>query len=190
MAVLPSAKSLASAVAALRKEEIIPEVVSEFEAKTTLAINYGNYNNAFLGNHLTVASKIVDSNFEIVRVKTLMTDPDAPSRKFPKLREYLHWVVSNIPAPAPGQPADLAKGVVLSPYMGPAPPSETDLHRYTFLLYKQSAAPTVVNTETLYTRLPEKRHRFKARDFAARAGLELVGANFFQAENTSPASRL
>ncbi|KAG0096759.1 hypothetical protein BGZ93_004023 [Podila epicladia] len=172
MAVPPSAKSLASAVAALRKEEIIPDVVSEFEAKTTLAVNYGNYNNAFLGNRLTVAN------------------PDAPSRKFPKLREYLHWVVSNIPAPAPNQPADLAKGVVLSPYMGPAPPPKTDLHRYIFLLYKQSAAPTAVNTETLYTRLPEKRHRFKARDFAARAGLELVGANFFQAENTYPASRL
>ncbi|KAG0360901.1 hypothetical protein BG005_009620 [Podila minutissima] len=196
MAVLPSAKSLASAVAALRKEEIIPEVVSEFEAKTTLAINYGNYNNAFLGNRLTVANTqeapqvYFYSDSPTNKYTLIMTDPDAPSRKFPKLREYLHWVVSNIPAPAPGQPADLAKGVVLSPYMGPAPPPETDLHRYTFLLYKQSAAPTVVNTETLYTRLPEKRHRFKARDFAARAGLELVGANFFQAENTSPASRL
>jgi len=57
MAVPPSAKSLNSAVAALRKEEIIPEVVNEFKAKTTLAINYGNYNNALLGNRLTVASK-------------------------------------------------------------------------------------------------------------------------------------
>ncbi|KAF8953291.1 hypothetical protein BGZ52_000049 [Haplosporangium bisporale] len=170
MAVPPSAKSLTSAVAALRKEEIIPEVVSEFEARTTLAINYGNYNNAFLGNRLTIAN--------------------APSRKFPKLREYCHWVVSNIPAPTPGQPAELAKGVVLLPYMGPAPPPETDLHRYTFLLYKQPATATAANTETLYTRLPEKRHRFKARDFAARAGLELVGANFFQAEHTSPTSRL
>lgn len=60
----PSAKSLASAVAALRKEEIIPEVVGEFEAQTTFAINYGNYNNAFLGNRLTVASKYMYSILE------------------------------------------------------------------------------------------------------------------------------
>ncbi|KAF9387607.1 hypothetical protein CPB97_002323 [Podila verticillata] len=196
MAVPPSAKSLTSAVAALRKEEIIPEVVSEFEARTTLAINYGNYNNAFLGNRLTVANTqdapqlYFYSDSPTNKYTLIMTDPDAPSRKFPKLREYCHWVVSNIPAPTPGQPADLAKGVVLSPYMGPAPPPETDLHRYTFLLYKQPATATAANTETLYTRLPEKRHRFKARDFAARAGLELVGANFFQAEHITPASRL
>ncbi|KAG0333623.1 hypothetical protein BG000_009021, partial [Podila horticola] len=93
----PSAKSLASAVAALRKEEIIPEVVGEFEAKTTFAINYGNYNNTFLGNRLTVANTqeapqvYFYSDSPTNKYTLVMTDPDAPSRKFPKLREYVHW---------------------------------------------------------------------------------------------------
>ncbi|KAF9430328.1 hypothetical protein BGZ94_007330 [Podila epigama] len=161
-----SQKVFAQTIRALKKEDVIPDVVAEFTPLTTLSIDYGHYNNALLGNRLT-------------------TDPDAPSRKFPKYREYCHWIVSNIPAPTIGQPLDLTKGQVLMPYMGPAPPPGTDLHRYVFLLYLQPSDPTPLMTETLYTRL-EKRHRFKARDFAARAGLVLIGANYFQAENTQP----
>ena len=28
----------------------------------------------------------------------IMTDPDAPSRESPNMREFLHWIVVNIPA--------------------------------------------------------------------------------------------
>lgn len=42
-----------------------------------------------------------------------MTDPDAPSRKTPKYREWCHWVVGNIPGTA------VDKGIVVAPYIGP-----------------------------------------------------------------------
>jgi phosphatidylethanolamine-binding protein (PEBP) family uncharacterized protein len=45
-----------------------------------------------------------------------MTDPDAPSRLNPKYREWHHWLVVNIPE------NDVAKGHVLSEYVGSGPP--------------------------------------------------------------------
>lgn len=52
-----------------------------------------------------------------------LSDPDAPSRAEPKYREWHHWLVSNIP----GQ--DLAKGDVLSAYVGSGPPPKTGEER-------------------------------------------------------------
>lgn len=48
-----------------------------------------------------------------------ITDPDAPSRETPTLREWNHWLVVNIPA------KDLKKGEVLVDYVGAGPPYET-----------------------------------------------------------------
>uniref|UniRef100_A0A2A4J3M2 Eukaryotic translation initiation factor eIF1 n=1 Tax=Heliothis virescens TaxID=7102 RepID=A0A2A4J3M2_HELVI len=53
-----------------------------------------------------------------------MIDPDAPSREHPKFREWHHWLVGNILG------SDLAKGEILSDYIGSGPPKGTGLHRY------------------------------------------------------------
>lgn len=67
----------------------------------------------------------------------MMTDPDAPSRAQPTMREWRHWVVANI------QNNDVSHGNVLTPYMGPSPPAGTGAHRYAFLLFRQqSRLPT------------------------------------------------
>ena len=49
-------------------------------------------------------------------------DPDAPSRKEPKFREWHHWLVGNIPG------ADVSKGETLSEYVGSGPPPGTGKH--------------------------------------------------------------
>lgn len=54
-------------------------------------------------------------------------DPDAPSRKDPKWREWRHWLVVNIPG------TEIAKGEVAAVYVGSGPPKGTRLHRYCFL---------------------------------------------------------
>ena len=57
----------------------------------------------------------------------LRADPDAPSRKDPKYREWRHWVVVNIPG------GDVSKGEVCAEYVGAGPPKGTGLHRYVIL---------------------------------------------------------
>lgn len=54
-------------------------------------------------------------------------DPDAPSRQDPKFREFHHWLVVNIPG------SDLARGKVLSDYVGSGPPQGTGEMRKGFL---------------------------------------------------------
>lgn len=61
----------------------------------------------------------------------IMTDPDAPSRKEPTLREVRHWTVVNIPG------CKVTDGETLFEFIGSGPPEGTGLHRYVFLLYKQ-----------------------------------------------------
>jgi len=97
------------------------------------------------------------------------------------MREYRHWVVTNIsPGTGDFQPANLSHGNTLSAYLGPAPPAGSGPHRYVFLLYKQSSNSNAsVLTAPLGSTLPG----FKAKQFSSQAGLELVGANYFFAEN-------
>lgn len=61
-----------------------------------------------------------------------MTDPDAPSRADPKIGEVRHWLVVNIPG------IDINSGETLYEFIGSGPPKDTGLHRYIFLVYKQS----------------------------------------------------
>lgn len=46
-------------------------------------------------------------------------DPDAPSRKDPKFREWHHWLVGNIPG------FNVSQGEVLSEYVGSGPPKDS-----------------------------------------------------------------
>lgn len=62
----------------------------------------------------------------------IFTDPDAPSRADPKFREFRHWLVVNIPGD------NVNAGDILFDYIGSGPPEGTGLHRYVFLVYKQS----------------------------------------------------
>ncbi|XP_072914517.1 phosphatidylethanolamine-binding protein 4 isoform X2 [Hemitrygon akajei] len=65
----------------------------------------------------------------------IMVDPDAPSKSNPVFRHWRHWLVTNIHG------RDLldgnVKGMVLSEYRPPTPPSGTGYHRYQFFLYEQ-----------------------------------------------------
>ena len=47
-----------------------------------------------------------------------MMDPDAPSRKTPKKREWYHWAVLNIPG------TNVEKGETVAEYIGAGPPAE------------------------------------------------------------------
>ncbi|KAF9142281.1 hypothetical protein BGX30_002989 [Mortierella sp. GBA39] len=172
--------------AALRQDGIIPDVLDSFHSKTLLTVSYGSNKEVALGNTLSVqeTQQAPQVSFQAEspsdQYTLIMTDPDAPSRKDPTMREYRHWVVANISGTSDFQPANVAQGAVVSPYMGPAPPAGSGPHRYIFLLYKQTPS---TNISALTTPLAPQRQGFKAKQFSSHAHLELVGANYFFAEN-------
>ncbi|EOY28447.1 PEBP (phosphatidylethanolamine-binding protein) family protein isoform 3, partial [Theobroma cacao] len=100
----------------------------------------------------------------------VMVDPDAPTPSEPRLREWLHWIVVDIP-----EGHDATKGKEMVPYMGPQPP--TGIHRYILVLFKQERA-----TEG-GCQLPDARANFSTRQFAAQNSLGLpVAAVYFNSQ--------
>nr|GMC76958.1 protein HEADING DATE 3A-like [Ipomoea batatas] len=81
----------------------------------------------------------------------VMVDPDAPSPSNPNLREYLHWLVTDIPATTG---ASFGNEVVC--YESPRP--WMGIHRFVFVLFRQ------LGRETVYA--PGWRQNFSTRDFA------------------------
>ncbi|EDV90701.1 protein D3 [Drosophila grimshawi] len=106
----------------------------------------------------------------------LMTDPDAPDRKNPKFKEYLHWLVLNIPG------NQLSMGDVRVAYMGATPPKDSGLHRYAFLLYKQTDH-LKFDFKPVPRHSEENRMNFSTKSFAEKykLGHPLAG-NFFTSE--------
>ncbi|KAG0022724.1 hypothetical protein BGZ81_008389 [Podila clonocystis] len=186
---MPLVTSDQAAEISLKQDGIIPDVIDSFQSKTMLVVSYDNGKEVALGNKLAVADTqhpprvSFQSDSPNDKYTLIMTDPDAPSRSNPKFREWRHWVVSNISGSTSltdFQPANLSQGTVLTPYMGPAPPGGSGPHRYVFLLYKQVGG---ANVAALSTPLGDNRQSFKAKQFSGQAHLELVGANYFFAEN-------
>ena len=65
----------------------------------------------------------------------VLTDPDAPSRHEPLYREFVHWVVVNIPG---SHSTNITShGTVILNYLPAAPPYHSGPHRYIFLLFEQ-----------------------------------------------------
>ncbi|KHJ88864.1 phosphatidylethanolamine-binding protein [Oesophagostomum dentatum] len=55
----------------------------------------------------------------VAKIIVFHADPDAPSRKEATYREWHHWLIVNVPE------NDIAKGDVLSEYIGSGPPKGT-----------------------------------------------------------------
>ncbi len=95
------------------------------------------------------------------------SDPDNLSREKPTVAEWLHWLVTNIPA------SNLLEGILggqqVMAYGSPVPGPRTGIHRYVILLWEHAgrriAAPT-----------PGQRAKFKVKAFQEKHNL----GQFFQ----------
>ncbi|XP_042883742.1 protein D2-like [Penaeus japonicus] len=163
----------------MEEHQVVPDVLDEVPP-AVVQIKYGDaeVNN---GNVLTPTQVLTPPTQVIWPVKenalyTLcMTDPDAPSRQDPKFREFHHWLVVNIPG------SDIARGKVLSDYVGSGPPRDTGLHRYVFIVYEQPG-PLECDEPIIPKNSAEHRRSFSIRKFAAKYNLRLVAGNLYQAE--------
>jgi len=163
-----------------KEYEVVPDVVSK-APQQLVEVKYGNVQ-VNLGNNLT-PTQVKDAptqirwNAEPNSLYTLVfTDPDAPSRETPTVREFQHWLVANIPG------NKVESGETWGEYIGSGPPQGTGLHRYVFLVYKQ---PGKIQAEhgpiDKYTR--DGRPKWRAEQFASKHSLEgPIAGNFYQAE--------
>jgi len=163
---------------ALKKHEVIPDVVDDFTPQVDLKVAFPKgavqNGNVFSASDLHYVEPDVTWNADKNAFYTLVkVDPDAPSRQSHINREWRHWLVCNIPG------ADLSKGEVITPYMGPKPPKDSGLHRYVFMLYKQNDRifpPAMDNSGN-------HRGNWALRKFAKEYELgSPVGAAFYQGE--------
>ncbi|XP_064537347.1 protein D3 [Drosophila montana] len=172
-----SCKSIGSS---MEEHCIVPDVIAK-APKGTASVEYAGGISVQAGNVLTPTQvkdqPCVKWEADSSKLYTLcMTDPDAPSRKDPKFREWHHWLVGNIPG------SDVAKGEVLSAYVGSGPPPDTGLHRYIFLVFEQKCKLTF-DEKRLPNTSGDGRGGFKTAKFAEKYDLgNPVAGNFYQAE--------
>nr|ABW96232.1 ZCN9 [Zea mays] len=158
---------------------VIGEVVDLFVPSISMTVAYDGSkdisNGCLLKPSATAAPPLVRISGRRNDLYTLiMTDPDAPSPSNPTMREYLHWIVINIPGGT-----DATKGEEVVEYMGPRPP--VGIHRYVLVLFEQK---TRVHAEA-----PGDRANFKTRAFAAAHELGLPTAVVYFNAQKEPASR-
>lgn len=163
----------------LKREQVVPEVIDQMP-KVSLKVEYASGLQVEQGNELKPSQVKEQPKFgweaKADELYTLaMVDPDAPSRKEPKFREILHFLVANIPG------TEVHKGDQLAEYIGSGPPLGTGLHRYIFLLYKQNGK--LSSTMRISKTSRNGRLEFSIRKFAQDHQLgQPVAANFYQAQ--------
>ena len=106
-----------------------------------------------------------------------MLDIDAPCRKAPSERSWLHWLVGNVPG------CEICKGCCLVGYLGALPAEGTGLHRYVVLVYKQKGKQEY-KEKKIDANCPDGRAKFCLSKFIEKYCLvdPPQAGNFFQAQ--------
>ncbi|KAK7304307.1 hypothetical protein VNO77_45175 [Canavalia gladiata] len=153
---------------------VIGEVLEPFASSVPLRVIY-NYNKEVINSGELKPSQIINhprvdiGGDDLRTLYTLvMVDPDAPSPSDPNMREYLHWMVTNIPATT-----GASFGHEIVNYESPRPTS--GIHRIIFVLFRQPCRQTIP--------APGWRQNFITRDFAEVYNLGLpVAAVYFNCQ--------
>uniref|UniRef100_W8BVQ1 Putative odorant-binding protein A5 n=2 Tax=Ceratitis capitata TaxID=7213 RepID=W8BVQ1_CERCA len=161
-----------------RDTEVVPDVIEE-PPKELLKIDYNNGLEVGKAEEFTPTQTKDEPALEWTAepdayYTVIMINPDVPTRQNPTWREWLHWLVVNVPG------GDIAKGDILAPYIGPMAPKMSGLLRYVFLIYKQPGKQMF--DEMVRTNTDVAGHeKFSSMTFAAKYDMELVAGNLFQA---------
>ncbi|XP_019193339.1 PREDICTED: protein HEADING DATE 3A-like [Ipomoea nil] len=155
---------------------VVGDVLDPFTRSVGLRVIYNNreINNGceLRPSHIVSPPRVEIGGDDFRTFYTLvMVDPDAPSPSNPNLREYLHWLVTDIPATTG---ANFGNEVVC--YESPRP--SMGIHRFVFVLFRQ------LGRETVYP--PGWRQNFNTRDFAELYNLTSpVAAVYFNGQRES-----
>ncbi|XP_066331976.1 protein VERNALIZATION 3-like [Miscanthus floridulus] len=136
---------------------VVGDILDPFIKSAALRVLYNN-RELTNGSELKPSQVANEPRIEIVGhdMRTLytlvMVDPDSPSPSNPTKREYLHWLVTDIP-----ESTNVSYGNEVVSYESPKP--SAGIHRFVFVLFRQSVR------QTIYA--PGWRQNFNTRDFIA-----------------------
>nr|ANS56366.1 TFL1-like protein [Picea wilsonii] len=160
---------------------VIGDVLDMFTPSIKITVAYRSnmqVNNGFelMLNSITAPPRVEVIGGDMRTFYTLiMTDADAPSPSEPTEREYLHWIVTDIPGTTSN-----SFGREMVSYEMPRP--VIGIHRYVFVLFQQQGRQTVLP--------PRRRRYFNTREFAQSNGLGLpVAAVYFNAQRETASRR-
>nr|BCD83044.1 phosphatidyl ethanolamine-binding protein [Lilium hybrid cultivar] len=136
--------------------EVVGDVLDQFIKSATMRVVYEKEltNGTRLKQSAVVNAPLIEIGGRDVRTlyTLVMVDADAPSPSNPTQREYLHWLVTDIPE---GRDARFGNEIVSYE----APRASTGIHRVVFTLFRQEVQQTVY--------APGWRPNFNTRDFAS-----------------------
>ncbi|CAL0309431.1 unnamed protein product [Lupinus luteus] len=164
--------------------KVVGDVVDPFTPATKITILYGN-KHVSNGYDIKPSLAIERPHVRIIGASNannlytlVMVDPDAPSPSEPTHREWLHWIVVDIP-----EGSDATQGRELVMYMGPCP--AVGIHRYVFVAFKQTGGGLVE------VGVPQGRQNFNTRQFASLNNLGLpVAAIYFNSHKEPKNTKL
>ncbi|XP_028787024.1 protein MOTHER of FT and TFL1 [Neltuma alba] len=158
---------------------VIGDVVDMFVPTVTMSVYFGAKhvtNGCDIKPSMAVNPPKITLGGNAHELYTLvMTDPDAPSPSEPSMREWIHWIVVDIPGGT-----NPNKGKEILPYVGPRPP--VGIHRYIMVLFRQKQALGLVDQ-------PASRVGFNTRFFARQLELGLPVATVYFNSQKEPANR-
>ncbi|XP_031091109.1 protein HEADING DATE 3A-like [Ipomoea triloba] len=153
---------------------VIGDVVDPFTRSVELRVIYNNEVDIRNGCEMRPSQLINPPRVEIgghdlrTFYTLVMVDPDAPSPTSPTLREYLHWLVTDIPGTTG---ASFGNEAIF--YEPPRP--SMGIHRFVFVLFRQ------LGRQTVYA--PHWRQNFNTRNFAELYNLGLpVAVTYFNGQ--------
>ncbi|CAJ2637415.1 flowering locus T-like protein [Trifolium pratense] len=162
---------------------VIGDVLDPFQTSIPITVSYHgkevNNGAEFKPSQVVNQPRIIVGGNDLRNFYTLvMVDPDAPSPSNPNFREYLHWLVTDIPAST-----GPTFGHEVVPYESPRP--SMGIHRIVFAIFRQ------LGRETVYA--PGWRQNFNTKEFAELYNLGLPAAAVYfniQRESGSGGRRL
>lgn len=172
---------MAALEAALKESRIIGDLVDGIvdgggvELSVVYAGKAAVHGNLLTPEETAVAPAVAISGAAPDALHTLIyTDPDPPDPANPIRKEWLHWLVTNIPG------GDFAKGDEVAGHYGPVPPTGT--HRYVFLLFQQPGRIEVADPSGGER---SRRAHFSSKKLAVAHGLgDPVDVKWFNAHKT------
>nr|AKM77640.1 mother of FT and TFL1-like protein [Dimocarpus longan] len=170
---------MAASVDPLVVGRVIGDVVDMFVPSVNMSVHYGSKhvtNGCDIKPSMAInPPKITLTGHSDELYTLIMIDPDAPSPSEPSMREWIHWMVVDIPGGT-----NPTRGKEILSYMGPKPP--VGIHRYILVLFQQKAPLGLVEQ-------PPTRANFNTRFFAGHLDLGLPAATIYFNAQKEPANR-